>query len=825
MTLNGHGLKRTTLFFVFVTAVTVLFAQTPEDEYLRRIDREAMEDFMPKIEPDSSIFYRAVQSADDIFAEIADYELSFVSFSRRGERFYRQRILFDGIPVRNEYRSLLDNLQVACRRYSGTGHSETFAGGANGCTEYLSELTEPPLGGSLNMNFADKGYWAGVRASISRTYRSGWSLSAFLSGRTGRDLHVDGVFTNAAEAGLRLSKHWNYRNRLTIVAMFSPSERGLRRSSVGEAFTLTGDNLYNPSWGFFNGKVRNANVRRTAIPSIVAAFDSEITTRTTLTVSAGADIGVSGYSALEWFDAQSPIPDNYHYLPSYYYDFGISDEVADMWRNGNAKYTQIDWDELYRQNRMAVDGHAVYAVGDRVERVTAVNVRAAAVTDAGSGMTIGYGASISGNGNRHYRRMRDLLGADYIVDIDQYLVDDATFRNMLQNDSRNPNRRVGEGDRYGYDYRLSTRYAGAFVTLSRQSDRSHLGFAAEIGDETVYRYGFYEKELFPDSKSFGASRKVRLMPYTIKAAYGYSFTPRHYLELSASVSGEMPDADDLFLQTQYNNRIVDNPRLRNVSSAELNYTFLHRTIDLKATIFATLTKNDCEVWHYFDDLWREYSDMVVSGIGRLHIGAEVAANIRISKYWSASAAITAGRYVYAADPLVNLYADTDNRLLVENSVAHMGDCHTGNAPQLAGTASVAYMNKGWGLRMSLNGAALRYVEPMVMRRTDRVFGQSSNSKETYLKFVTQERLPDAATVDAAVWKVFWVKRDYRSRSRIVVSLSAKNLVGNKNIVYSGRESMRIHRRRVGSTYLYTPFETTYLYAYPRTFRLSVSYRF
>lgn len=822
--LGGHGLKLT-LFMVFVSAVTVLFAQTPEDEDYRRIDRTLYDEYVPRIETDTTIFYRAIQASEDIFGEVADFDLSFVAFARRGERYYRSATVFDGIPVRSEYRSVMDNLNIERRRYSGIRHSDSFIGGANGFTEYISELSELPATGSAGVYFSDKGYWAGVRASFSETFRRGWSLSSYLSGRTGRDLHVRGVFTSGVEAGLKLSKHWNYSNRLTVAAMFVPSERGLRRASVEEAYTLTGDNLYNPSWGFYGGKIRNANVRRTTIPSVIAAFDSELSPRTRVSVSAGADIGRRSYSALEWFDAQTPLPDNYRYLPSYYNDFATADEVAFEWRSGNEKYTQIDWDELRIRNEMASDGHAIYAVGDRVERIANVNLRAAAVTEAGGGVRIGYGVHASYSNSRNWQQMRDLLGADHIIDIDRFLVDDTTYGNMLQNDLQNPNRKIREGDRFGYDYALADRYAGAFVTLDYQSSKSHLDFAAELGDESIRREGFYEKELFAGSKSLGRSQSVRMMPYKMKAAYGYSFTPQHYLELCAVLAGDTPDAEDLFIQARYNNRIVDNPDLRTTASAELNYTFLHSVVDLKATIYATLTKNDREVSHYYDDLSGEYADMVISGIDRLHIGAELAANIRISRHWNAYLATSAGRYAYWADPRITLYADTDNRVLVDDAPARMGACRVGNAPQLAATAEVSYMNKGWGVRMALNYAGQRYVEPVAMRRTDRVSHQASVSEETFRELVTQERLPDAATVDASVWKVFWVNRDYKSRSRIVVSLSARNLVGSRNIIYNARESARIHRTRVADRYRYQPFATTYLYAYPRTFRLSVTFRF
>lgn len=822
---GGHGLKLALLSIALVSAVTALFAQEPEERRLSYSEHMLLSEYAPVIETDTTIFYRAVQSIDDIFHDVTKYGLSFVDFSRRGGEFRDRRCLFEGVPVRAEYRTVLDNIVFDRRYIPGAGSTARYVGGSDGFMEYIADFAEPLPSGFVNLNFADKGYLAGVKASYADSFRHGWSVSGYVAGRTGRDLHVGGVFTNAAEVGVRLFKHWHYDSHLTIAAMFSPSERGLRRSSVEEAFTLTGNNLYNPSWGYFNGKIRNANVRRTMIPAVVAVYVARLAPSTELKVSAGAEMGTSRYSSLEWYDAVTPLPDNYRRLPSYYADGGIADETAAAWRRRDDRYIQIDWDELYRRNRMNGDGHSIYAVADRVGREANLHLHASAVTEMQDNVTLGYGLHLSCENLRSWQQMRDLLGGSHIVDIDRYLVDDAAYSNKLRNDLRHPDRIIGEGDRFGYDYAVSERYAGIFATFCYRSFRSRLDFAAEIGSRSIFRRGFYEKELFAGEGSFGRSRKTNFAPYALKAAYGISFTPRHFLEIRATVSGEAPDAADMFLQARYNNRLIDNPRLRNTYGGELNYTFLHKSIDLKVSLFAVHTRNDCEVSHYFDDLASEYSDMVVSGIDRLRYGVEMAANVRIARRWNASAAVTAGRYINCSDQRVMLYADTDNRVLVDNAVAHMGDCMTGNTPQIAAVADISYIHSRWGVRLGLNYAGLRYVEPAAMRRTDRVSRQGSVSEEIFRRFVTQERLPDAVTADAAVWRVFWLHRDYGYDSRIVVSLSAHNLAGSKNIISHGRESVRIHRTRVADGYLYSPFATSYLYTYPRTFRLSVTWRF
>ena len=56
-------------------------------------------------------------------------------------------------------------------------------------------------------------------------------------------------------------------------------------------------------------------------------------------------------------------------------------------------------------------------------------------------------------------------------------------------------------------------------------------------------------------------------------------------------------------------------------------------------------------------------------------------------------------------------------------------------------------------------------------------------------------------------------------------LILRNLLGDGDIVYSAYESQRVRRIRSGDTLCYAPHATRLTYAYPRSFYLTVSYRF
>ncbi|WP_290541117.1 TonB-dependent receptor [Alistipes sp.] len=664
--------------------------------------------------------------------------------------------------------------------------------------------------------FADRNYLVRAKAAASVSPGNGWLVSAALDARTGRDRHVEGVFTNALTAGLRLAKRFGEGHELSVLCVVTPSVRGTRLSSSEEAFRLTGDRLYNPAWGWQDGRVRNSRVRRETVPLTLVAYSVPLSASTSLAATLAAETGVAKYSMLDWYDARTPMPDNYRYLPSHTGD-GATEQA---WLSGDPRHTQIDWDELIRQNRMA-GGHAVYALEDRVERLCNLAFDASLATDLDSRLTLRYGVSLRRENNRFYKQMRDLLGAGYVVDIDRFLIDDDTYSNRLQNDLRHPGRRVGESDRFGYDYALTLRGAVLRLQADYRSDRFRADLPVELGSDAVRRRGYYEKELFPGPRSFGPSRTLRFTPYALKAVAGWVFSPRRYIEIAAAAAARTPRAEDLFFQPLYNNRAVDNPVPERLYAAELNCRLTGPVLDFQASFFAVMTLDGIETRAYYDDMASVYCDMAVTGVGRMSCGVEAAADLRLSYRWRLSLAASAGRYKYIRDPRVTVLSDVDNSAVDMQAVSRMGCCAMGGSPQLTALAEISWFGpQGWGCRASAGYAGWRHVEPMPLRRTDRLAGQGGITREFFDAFTRQERLPDAFTLDASLFKTFRFER-----SRLTASLMLRNLTGETDTIHDGYESLRVRRIRPGDDVLYAPHASRYTYAWPRSFYLTVSYRF
>lgn len=788
-------------------------AQHPDDEYY---PYAPFEERTPLLQTDSTLFYRAVQSPSDRYAAITDFNLPQVALKRRGQSYRMERIALGGLLVSYRYTSALYALGAQEAAYPGIGSSPDAPGLTGGVRSFGFSDAQPLQPYRASVGFADRNYLVAAKFSATHEFGKGWSGAAALDLRTGRDLHVEGVFTNAITASFRASKRFSDDHALSLLLIVPPSQKGTRLSSVEEAFTLTGDRLYNPSWGFQNGKVRNSRVRRDVVPLTAVNYVRPLSASTSLCASFGAELGTRKYSALGWYDARTPMPDNYRSMPSYTGDR----EAAQAWRDGDPRYTQIRWDELIAQNRMA-GGHAVYALEDRVERLANLQLDASFTTTLDQRLTLRYGTYYRRSSSRNYKQMRDLLDAQYVTDIDQYLIDDDTYGNLLQNDLRDPDRTIRRGDRFAYDYTLTTREAGLRLRAEYRSDRLRADVNLSLSDAAVRRRGHYEKELFPGAQSYGLSRKMHFTPYVLKALAGWAFSPRNYLEASVMTAAVVPDAADLFFQPLYNNRTVDDPTTQKLFAAEINYRLTTPTVELHIAAFATASLNAAETRRYYDDMAGIYCDVAATGIGTMSLGVEAAADVRLSYRWRLSLAALGGRYRYIRDPRVTVLSDVDNAVVDMRATSHLGGCSVGGAPQLTACTGLNYFGpKGWGFRASAGYAGLRSVEPAFVRRTARIAHQAGITPEAFDAFTSQERLPDAFTLDAGAFKTF-----YFDRSNLSVTLTVRNLLGSRTTPYDGYESLRIRRIRSGAQTLWEPQATRYTYAYPRSFYLTVSYRF
>ena len=125
-----------------------------------------------------------------------------------------------------------------------------------------------------------------------------------------------------------------------------------------------------------------------------------------------------------------------------------------------------------------------------------------------------------------YKTVKDLLGGDYYVNIDQFAERDfATDPVKIQNDldyyfQHGHAQKVKVGDKYGYDYYAQIRNAKLWANGNYEYGPWRAYLAAEAGYSTFWREGLGQKGLFPyDSK--GKYEAPQFFTYSAKAGFAF----------------------------------------------------------------------------------------------------------------------------------------------------------------------------------------------------------------------------------------------------------------------------------------------------------------
>ncbi|MEY4703595.1 MAG: hypothetical protein RIR96_1492, partial [Bacteroidota bacterium] len=308
--------------------------------------------------------------------------------------------------------------------------------------------------------------------------KKGWAFSFSGSRRWADEGFTDGTYYDGWSFYGAVDKRLNAKNLFSLVAFATPTESGRQGASVAEMRALAGTNFYNPYWGYQNGVKRNASIARSFQPFAILSHEWKPTDKTTLMTSVSITHGDRSTTGIDWYNAADPRPDYYRYLPSYQEDPTIRAQVYNLMQN-DINRRQINWDAMYNanynsyetiENANGIAGYNVsgkrarYILEERVINTTRYNVGTTLNTSFGDNIIFTAGANIQGQTNRYFKRVEDLLGADFYVDLNQFAERDFPSNpNAGLNDVNNPNRILQVGDKFGYRYNINIMKASAWA--------------------------------------------------------------------------------------------------------------------------------------------------------------------------------------------------------------------------------------------------------------------------------------------------------------------------------------------------------------------------
>ncbi|MBD5180880.1 MAG: TonB-dependent receptor plug domain-containing protein, partial [Bacteroidales bacterium] len=299
-------------------------------------------------------------AANNVYYNTASYNFGPMHFKYRGYSSPYTAVYVNGIEMNDlitgsfDYTSLGGMTSRAFRNKTtvvGMDAATYGFGAIGGATNYNTSAMGYAPGFAGSLAFTNSSYMLRAMATYSTGIsKDGWGITVSGIGRWSDEGVVPGTFYKQGGLFVSVGKIFNARSSLTFTAYGAPLQRATSSPTYAEIFELTGDNLYNPNWGWQDGKKRSARIRQQFDPTFMANWLFQPTNATT--INAGAMFRVVNYSQsrIERYKAPDPMPDYYKKLPSYYSDSPATEEFYDHLWHTDDSFRQIDWASLYQAN-------------------------------------------------------------------------------------------------------------------------------------------------------------------------------------------------------------------------------------------------------------------------------------------------------------------------------------------------------------------------------------------------------------------------------------------------------------------------------------------
>lgn len=609
-----------------------------------------------------------LQASKDIFLRTAAFEFSSSFFRIKGLDSGNGKVLINGIEMNKIYDG-----RAQWSNWGGLNdvlRNQEFSNGLS-----PSYFTFGGVLGSANMNTRASTQRPGTRISYSSSNRSyehramatytsgiskkGWSMTFSGSRRAGNEGFNDGTSYNAYSLFASVEKKINDKHSINFTGIFTPNRRGKSAPNTQEVFDLKGIE-YNEYWGNLNGKKLNSRIKEVVEPILMLNYYWDISENTTLQTNVSYQFGKIGNSRLDFNAGANPSPTYYQTLPSY---FLRNNDLAGAYaaQENFVNNGQLDWNRIFDANTTNAtmglnNAYVLYEDRNEDKQVTINSI-----------FNSNINSNISINGKLEYKRLHsqnfakvlDLLGGNGYLDINNFADSEA----QMQNDVFNPNRVVGVGDKFRYNFKLLSDLMNAFLQVQFKYNKIDFYAAVDVSQITNQREGLYKNGRFENS-SFGESEKLNFTTYGVKAGATYKLNGRNLINANVAYLTQAPIIRNSFSNSRENNNIVDNLQSEKVFSTDASYIFRGSIITSRLTGYYTSIKDATEISFYFADGVggdnTAFVQEILSGIEKKHFGLELGLEAQVTSTIKLKGAAAVGSFTYANNPDLYLTSDVTN---------------------------------------------------------------------------------------------------------------------------------------------------------------------
>lgn len=788
-----------------------------------------------------------VTSNNDVYLSNVGYLFSPMRFRVRGydsqySDMYINGAWFNDAETGRFSYGLIGGMNDATRNKEGIGPFEinnfTF-GAIGGATNINLRASQYAAGSKLTLSGANRNYiLRGMFTHSTGLMKNGWAFTGSVGYRWGNNGNIEGINYNSLSYFLSAEKVFNERHSLSFATWGSPTERGQQMASTEEAYYLANNHYYNPNWGYQNGEKRNSRIVRQFEPSAVLSWDFKIDDTKKLTTSVGFKYSNYGKSALGWNgNAADPRPDYYKNMPSNVFD--VWNEVptneqlqqfnalTDLWKNNKA-FRQVDWDAMYlaNKNANALGKEALYYVEERHNDQIAFNFNSVFNHQWNDRNSYVAGISFNTTKGMHYKKMKNLLGANLYIDVDKFAVrDHGANSTMAQNDLMNPNRRIGEGDKFGYDYNIFVNKENAWVRYQGNDGGSlHYFLGGQIGSTQIFRDGLMRNGRAPQ-KSLGSSGTAKFLEGGVKAGLNWAINGNHSFSLNAGYEERAPLAYNAFIAPRIKNDFVKDLKTERIFGGDLTYHFNTPWVMGRITGYYTRFQNQVEMDAFYNDSEARFTYLSMNNVEKEHWGVEAAATFKLTSNLSLTALATWSDMQYMNNPNAVMTYESESESSADRVYAK--GMHGNGTPLSAYSLGLDYSINGWFFNLTGNYYHRVYIDFSSYRRLESVLqqvggiGVDGNGNKV-VNVPSQERFDGGFMLDASIGKFIRL----RNGKSLSLNLNLTNITNNTDLRTGGFEQNRGDLKQDGTERSYKFSKNSkYFYAFPFNAFLNIGYRF
>jgi len=786
-----------------------------------------------------------LQASKDVFLQAAAYNFGQARFSVRGIDNEYSNILINGVSMnrmsdgRPQY-SNWGGLNDATRNQeftNGSAPSDYTFGGIAG-TQYITTRASVYRPGSrisflgTNTNYS----YRAMATHASGMDKNGWAYVVSGGRRWAQDGYFDGTDYAANSLFASIEKKINDHHSINFTSIYAQNRRGKNSPNTQEVTDLK-DFKYNSYWGYQEGEKRNSRVKDVEEPIFTLSHYWKFNSKTKLHTNLSYQFGEIGNSRIDFQKADNPDPNYYKKLPSYYttlysYDGNnVATYTPDYAAAEQAKANflaqpQMDWTAMYRINNENINNGSRYVLyEDRTDDKTMV-ANTILSSQLADNIVLNAGASFTKTKSSNFKNLIDLLGGTYYNDINTF----GTFPGEEQSDLNNPNRTVGEGEKYGYNYNIDATRLDAFTQFKFTYDKIDFYLGQSFSKSSYQREGLYKNGYYPDN-SFGKSEKMDFDNFGFKGGVTYKITGQHYFDVNAVYMTKAPNHKDVFPNARLNNTTTDGIKNETINSVDASYIIRMPNLKARFTAYFNETQNTTDISFYYADNISvgngEFVSEVVSGQNKRNKGIEAGLEYQVTSTIKATAVAAYGDYTYTNNPNLVIHADgvTED---IFNGTTTMQGYKLAGMPQQAYSAGLEYRDpKFWWISANVNYLSNNYLDVAPLLRTSQFITNSDEANFPYdaataASYLAQEKFNSFTLVNLVGGKTWRIKE------------KTLGLFANVNNVFDiqyktgGFEQARnasyseLYKDHSGPTRSFGP---KYFYGYGRTFMVNVYLNF